>query len=50
MKVLDIDSVREPNIFDKIVFYIRKNHINAKQLKNSIKRLVIASQKFTYLG
>lgn len=39
MKVLDINSVREPNIFDKIVFYIRKNSYKRQTIKKFNKEI-----------
>ena len=40
MKVLDIDSVSELNIFDKIVFYIRKNIYKRQTIKKFNKEIV----------
>ena len=39
MKVLDIDSVSELNIFDKIVFYIRKNSYKRQTIKKFNKEI-----------
>ena len=39
MKVLDIDSVSELNIFDKIVFYIRKNIYKRQTIKKFNKEI-----------
>ena len=39
MKVLDINSVRELNIFDKIVFYIRKNSYKRQTIKKFNKEI-----------
>ena len=39
MKVLDIDSVRELNIFDKIVFYIRKKSYKRQTIKKFNKEI-----------
>lgn len=40
MKILDIDSVSEPNIFDKIVFYIRKNIYKRQTIKKFNKEIM----------
>ena len=40
MKVLDINSVSELNIFDKIVFYIRKNSYKRQTIKKFNKEIV----------
>ena len=40
MKVLDIDSVSELNIFDKIVFYIRKNSYKRQTIKKFNKEIM----------
>lgn len=39
MKVLDINSVSELNIFDKIVFYIRKNSYKRQTIKKFNKEI-----------
>ena len=39
MKVLDIDSVSELNIFDKIVFYIRKKSYKRQTIKKFNKEI-----------
>lgn len=39
MKILDIDSVSELNIFDKIVFYIRKNIYKRQTIKKFNKEI-----------
>ena len=40
MKILDINSVSEPNIFDKIVFYIRKNIYKRQTIKKFNKEIM----------
>ena len=40
MKVLDINSVSELNIFDKIVFYIRKNSYKRQTIKKFNKEIM----------
>lgn len=39
MKVLDINSVSELNIFDKIIFYIRKNSYKRQTIKKFNKEI-----------
>ena len=40
MKVLDIDTISELNIFDKIVFYIRKNVYKRQTIKKFNKEIM----------
>ena len=45
MKVLDINSVSELNIFDKIVFYIRKNSYKRQTIKKFNKEISYRNPK-----
>ncbi len=40
MKILDIDTISELNIFDKIVFYIRKSVYKRQTIKKFNEKIM----------